>query len=155
MFGERPRGVTLRLLDTSAVLALAAAEADRRSPGEADVTVRLSDDPYAVAEHDGKTYVICVEGVGWEVKEDAPLVLPVYVAKAGHIAILPSFDVEMPLVEVQALAAVGEEVDLADHVRRFGHRLESNMTMWWNVLGGPAKASRITEGTLDPSSEGD
>lgn len=102
----RTRGITVRTLDMSDA-------AERPVYG------------YALGRgNDGKTYVICTEGVGWEVTPDRPLFVDTW--SGGY---------DMPLSEVVDRAAHGEDVDLADHVRTFGSRLESNFHMWSRRIG--------------------
>lgn len=79
---------------------------------------------YAVGT-DGRTYVICSEGVGWEVTEDRPLIVDTF---GGEYV--------MPLTEVRERAENGTDVDLADHIRTFGSRLDSNHYMWTARLSG-------------------
>lgn len=79
-----------------------------------DLTV--DDLPVAVGvAPDGTVYLICTEGVGWEVKDEG-------------------FEGKSP-EDLQDLTT-GELVDLADWVRVFGARLESNFWLWFNRLGG-------------------
>jgi hypothetical protein len=81
---------------------------------------------YALAEApDGRTYAICSEGVGWEVTEDRPLIVDTF---AGGYA--------LSLSEVTDRAERGTDVDLADFVRTFGARLESNFFQWSYRLSG-------------------
>jgi hypothetical protein len=124
---ERARGVTLRTLDLTAMLAGVPLTGDERADaGHA---------PFAVAEHGGRMYVVCHEGVGWEVTDDDPLVIDIYVAPPSHIAIVPKYQATLTPAEVRE-AATGPDTDLADLVRTFGSRLESNFWMWHRTLTG-------------------
>lgn len=80
---------------------------------------------YALAVSAGKVYVICTEGVGWEVTSDRPLFVD---SMAGGY--------ELPLAAVMAAASLGKTVDLADHIRTFGSRLDSNHYQWHARLTG-------------------
>lgn len=122
---ERQRGVILHVIDFSRVLA--------EVPREDDQTVDVGFGPYAMIEKDGLLYVVCNEGVGWEVTDTEPLQVDLYVTSPGYLAIMPSFRARLTPEEVRA-AATGGPVDLADHVRRFGARLESNFSMWRDRL---------------------
>lgn len=126
----RSRGVTLRLLDFSAVVADAQAKA-----AGADETVELSHTPYAAAEVGERLYVVCHEGVGWEVTEDEPLELPLHVRTPSGFSIFPRWNAMLSPSEVR-LARTEEEVDLADLVRTFGARLEANFWLWHRTLSG-------------------
>lgn len=127
-FDKRPTGVKLTLLDLAPVLESAA-----KSPHATADAYEISFGPYATAEVDGKLYVICNEGVGWEVTDEEPLELDLYVKKPGTISIVPSLRATLSPAEVRE-HATGEKVDLADHVRRFGARLESNFWAWLDTL---------------------
>lgn len=127
---ERARGVLLRTLDLTEVQA----EADRAiDEGE---TARIGHAPYAAAEHDGHLYVVCEEGVGWEVTDEDPLLIDTYVSTGTGIGIFPRFQVVLSPAEVRA-AATGDEVDLADLIRTFGSRLEANFWVWHRTLTTP------------------
>lgn len=124
----RPRGVLLTLLDTDAILAELPPSEDGRKPS-------LGFTPYAYAEApDGDVYVICSEGVGWLVPNDG-LELDIYLNLPGFIAVFPEWRVTLSPTEVREYAT-GETVDLADHVRQFGARLESNFWGWYRRLSG-------------------
>lgn len=116
---DRPRGVKLHLLDIHRL--------------EANATEQLADGsiysvgfgPWAAVEHGDRLYAVCVEGVGYEVTEAQPLELDLYKETPGHISIIPSFRALLSPADVRDLITP-EEVDLADHVRTFGARLEGN-----------------------------
>jgi hypothetical protein len=123
----RPTGITLRLLDIDSVAAKAT---EQLADG---TTYKTSFGPYAVAEHGDRLYVICQEGVGWEVDDDRPLELGLYADNPGYISIMPSYQLKLTPAEVRELVT-DTEVDLADHVRRFGARLETNFWVWHRTL---------------------
>lgn len=124
---ERQRGVILHLIDFSDLLA--------QVPTEGEETADVGFGSYAMTElADGRLYVVCNEGVGWEVTDDEPLEVDLYVSDPDHIAIMPRYRTSLTPAEVRA-AATGGEVDLADHVRRFGGRLEDNFRIWHRKLG--------------------
>lgn len=137
--GERARGITLTLLDLTHVTAQARKEIAPAEPNPQEVDVSLGFEPYAMAEHGGKLYVVCHEGVGWEVTDDDPFPLDLYVSRPGHLAIAPRFSALLRPEEVRA-AATEQTVDLADHVRRFGSRLEANFWTWHRALTAPVPA---------------
>lgn len=97
----RTRGITVRTLDLTGMTAAPVYE-------------------YAMATGpDGTVYVICSEGVGWQVTPDRPLIVDTW---SGEVTVI--------LDDVRTAAAAGTDVDLADHVRTFGSRLDSNHAMW-------------------------
>lgn len=130
MYDERTRGVKLRLLDLSIPKAQIADLPDTHGKD-----VQVGFEPYAVAEADDQLYVICHEGVGWKVDDDHPLRVELYVSEPDHIAIVPSYVAKLTPAEVRAFTT-DEEVDLADHVRKFGARLEGNFWTWHRQLSG-------------------
>lgn len=74
---------------------------------------------------DGTEYVVCSEGVGWVVDDSHPLVVDTF--SGGY---------SLPLDTVRDRAIAGTDVDLADHVRTFGSRLESNFWSWHYRING-------------------
>lgn len=109
----RKRGITVRTFD-----------AGRIGDGTDERPVYS---PYGIADApDGRTYVICSEGVGWEVTADRPLYVETFAGR-GY---------ELSLADIRDRAASGTDVDLADHVRTFGSRLDSNHWQWFGRLSG-------------------
>lgn len=129
----RQRGVTLRLLDLQALSERALATWQAARPDSAYTSMEPGFAPYAVAEHDGVLYVICNEGVGWTVTEDSPLEVDLYGKSEDSFSMLPNLTATLSVDDVRTLITE-EEVDLADHVRSFGSRLESNFAMWYRRL---------------------
>lgn len=107
---ERTRGTIVRTLDLSEI---------------ADVSPAYG---YAYATGtDGTEYVICTEGVGWKLTDSDPLVVDYW----DRVRMVP-------IATVRELAARGTDTDLADFVRVFGARLESNFYGWQRRIGGNA-----------------
>lgn len=127
----RPTGVKLRLLNTDRIAAQAGAHAADGTTYDVGLA------PWAAVEHGGRLYAICHEGVGYEVDEDRPLELPVYKQVEGHISIFPTFTANLSPDEVRELMT-DTEVDLADHIRRFGSRLEDNFWALYRILSKEA-----------------
>lgn len=121
----RPTGVKLHLLDTDKIVA--------QANGQTGEHFEVSFAPYAVAEHDGELYVICVEGVGWHVTDENPLSVDLFRKKPNTIAIMPSLQAKLDPAEVRELTT-STEIDLADLIRRFGSRLEANFWIWHRTL---------------------
>lgn len=127
----RPRGVTLTLLNLDGVL-----EHVRRETPDipADNDVKIGWGPWAYGrDADGTLIAVCQEGVGYKLYDGSDLPLEIYVSRPGHIAIMPRFTVYLTEDEVLALPTSGE-VDLADHVRTFGDRLEQNFDRLFYAL---------------------
>jgi hypothetical protein len=70
--------------------------------------------------YDRDTVVICSEGVGYGVEERGLVLIP---TGDGNGGICVSGSV------LQSLKT-GEQIDLADHIRTFGDRLENNFDLW-------------------------
>ena len=69
--------------------------------------------------------VICTEGVGWRRQPDMRISIPI---KTGWVG---GNDVDISAALLKQLAYEhGETVDLAEHIREFGERLQSNWAMW-------------------------
>lgn len=133
---ERARGVELRLLDLSGLTeqALEKYNQHRAIDGKKPATeMRVGNEPYAVMEVGGRLYVVCNEGVGWEVTDESPLEVDLYPQYGpGSFGIFPAMEATLKPSEVRA-RATGEMVDLADLIRTFGARLEDNFWTWHRV----------------------
>jgi hypothetical protein len=81
---------------------------------------------------DGKVFVICTEGVGWEVKDEFKV--DVWGSGANSFSMFPVARITLSKREVLEGMESGEEVDLADWVRAFGDRLECNFGIWFDTL---------------------
>ena len=121
----RPRGVILHVLDLRPVLATVPL-------GEGE-SADVAFGPYAICDSGDTLYVICHEGVGWEITDDCPFDLGIYVARQGFMAIAPRFLATLSFDEVRVLPR-GEEIDLADLVRVHNDRLENNFRTWYRTL---------------------
>jgi hypothetical protein len=137
---ERARGVTLRLLDLSGIEEVALERynqhlaIDGKEPATA---MRVGSDPYAVIEKDGTMYVVCNEGVGWEITDEHPLEIDLYPHRdkdgKQSFSIFPAMSASLKPEDVRD-RTTETEVDLADHIRTFGARLESNFNEWYRAL---------------------
>lgn len=132
----RTRGITVHRLITTDLAEKVTAKVREARPEETTISgVTFGIGSLAIAEHNGKTFVICDEGVGWEVSEDKPLELSVYVEHGPNsIAIIPSFAITLSPEQVAEHLPKGEAVDLADFIRAFGARLETNFRVWEDAL---------------------
>ena len=133
-YPERDRGVMLKVLDLSEVEA-EATEMYRKEKGDPDGRIEAGWTPWGVAEKDGKLYVVCNEGVGYEVTDEEPLVVDLYRRAEGSMTIFPTMQANLAPDDVRRFTT-DEEIDLADLVRTFGQRLEDNFGLWYSVLGG-------------------
>jgi hypothetical protein len=99
--------------------------------------------PYAVYDGDAGLFVICGEGVGWEVNDDNHLSIPFYgrwkdhEEGTTHFSMTPSTELEFSPNDVRNMAS-GNEIDLADLVREFGDRLETNFGIWYRKFNDGA-----------------
>ena len=95
---------------------------------------RATYEPFAYAVANGKEYVICSEGVGWEVSSEKPLIVDVTVESKDEKGTFFYWEtVTIPVEKVRELVT-GETVDLADHIRTFGSRLDTNHYIWRTTL---------------------
>ena len=90
-------------------------------------------DPYSpigIVDTTEGLYVLCEEGVGdnHAMKEDEPYSVELYGHSKAEFGIFPSCTAKVPESKFREMSYV--EVNLADFVRRFGHRLESNFNCW-------------------------
>ena len=127
---DRRRGVTIDPIDLTGVLAEAERELRDEGALETDEHVVAGFGPYGLLTGaNGSTWLVCNEGVAWEVHEAAPLDLYTEQRDADgtkiSFGIAPRWSLR---VEADALAAArtGESVDLADFIRVFGDRLDAN-----------------------------
>ena len=109
--------VVVSKLDTDKLAAFLNTKYDRDDlQGEAMVVVNT---PEGLA-------TICHEGVGWFKNDDDKYLVGAYVGYNN-----PTFFV----TEEELLSFVSDEqVDLADFINRFGDRLESNYSIWYNQV---------------------
>ena len=70
--------------------------------------------------------VVCTEGVGWECEEYGLVTVPMQtpMGASAHVKLSGT---------LIAKFLTDEEVDLADWVRVFGDRLETNFNIWWDM----------------------
>lgn len=78
---------------------------------------------------DDQWAVICEEGVGWEVVDGEVGVLV-------HAGMFIMDTIRLPIDAVLAAAEESTEVELADSIRRFGDRLETNFNIWYQFVTG-------------------
>lgn len=132
---QRQRGVMLRLLDV-ADLEVSGLECLQRLEGDEWNECSIGSVPYAAKEIRGTLYVVCHEGVGWEVADDKPLMVPLYGAKRHEhgrtMRVVPFAEAMLRPDEVRE--RMRDEIDLADLIRTFGSRLESNFVTWAHLL---------------------
>jgi hypothetical protein len=151
MSNDRQRGLMLRKIDRDALCATALRHLRAMYPETEWVSVRPEWD-YVVgtSPQDGKVYVICTEGVGWEVAFATPFI-PFFSTvwkdpNGEEVGGGWGFNTPVYLspLEVERITSE-EEVDLADFVRSFGDRLEANFSLWHRTLSvkqRKAKASK-------------
>jgi hypothetical protein len=146
----RTAGVTLRLLTLADVTGPAyekwKAHAEVDGKTVTATRLKVGNTPYAAVEHNGRLYVICVEGVGWEVTDTAPLEVDLYSETLNDKDQIASFGM-FPVMEAHLTPAevrermTDETVDLSDLIRSFGQRLEDNFWAWHRLLTKEAKTN--------------
>ena len=142
---ERARGVTVKVLDLSALEAQALEYRQRTNPDCYEARVYAS--PHAVVEaKDGTLWTICVEGVMYPIDKEQGFVAQFHGSyhlrnDEGEIEpnkhtfdMMPFGSVEISTEDLLREYPVKEEVDLADFVRTFGTRLESNFWAAYDEL---------------------
>lgn len=74
--------------------------------------------------------IVCTEGVGWEADDFGRISVPI--RNNG-------FSYQRVDIYAKVLwdLRTGEQVDLADHVRTFGDRLETNFSIWYHRFNQP------------------
>jgi hypothetical protein len=89
----------------------------------------ISRDPNAKQTwYDRDTVLICSEGVGWYCNDQGLILVPM--GNDGGIYVSGT---------VLQRLKTGKQVDLADHVRTFGARLENNFDLWHSRLTASRK----------------
>lgn len=129
----RERGTVVRLLDLSTyeAEALEFGNAHRDDAKDPWTQARVDQAPMALGvDLKGTAYLIGTEGVGWPLGDDNEFA--VYLSTETSFQMVPT--VAFTLTREQVLDALGDEVDLADHVRVFGGRLEDNFNVWHATL---------------------
>lgn len=134
---DRPRGTIVRALDPEYLSQQALAHLKVTVPeaewSEAVPAYRLvaAVDP----EDAGTLLVINTEGVGYKVGYGSPLALDVVVSwRQDGGGGRSQTETYLSRYEVEQAMKKGEDVDLADHVRQFGDRLEWNFLLWESRL---------------------
>lgn len=89
-----------------------------------DIAVGFTSDT-EVYDKDRALVVICSEGVGWEPVHSGLVSIPVTYVKNTFYG----FSIEIGF-SVLLSCLTEETVDLADHIRVFGDRLENNFFIW-------------------------
>lgn len=147
---ERKYGQLVRRLDSDKLLALGI-EVLTAQYGELDQTARV--EPLVLVqtkdasvwwdspERDRRLAVICSEGVGW--KEDDKTGLVTFYVDFGWTG-NNSLKVQVHPRRIKE-CLTDETVDLADFIRNYNDRLESNFDLWsYEIRGVPQFAQEVT-----------
>lgn len=129
---DRAKGVVLSLLvlDDLGDAALVKFN-ESRTDEEPATSMRVGWAPYAVLVRGDRLWVVSHEGVGGEVTDDKPLEIDLYAQWGEHkFSMMPSAVAVLDREEVLARTSPTETVDLSEHVRSFGRRLEENFWSW-------------------------
>lgn len=133
----RPRGITVKVLDTAALEAEALAFRQATNPTATSVSIYGG--PWAIVEAGGQLFAICHEGVGpaLGVTDKNPLEVDFHAQYTEDgkesFDIVPFGSAKISATDLRSLP-VKEEADLADFVRVFGSRLERNFWGWYHRL---------------------
>ena len=142
-FTTRSRGIAVKVMDLSGLKEEALKWRQETKPDCYEV--RIYGGPWAIVRKNEQLFAICKEGVGYEVTDSDPLELEFHGSywvrdEAGEIQPNKhSFDT-WPFASVTLTpeelvdAQIEEEVDLADFIRVFGDRLETNFWNWFEEL---------------------
>lgn len=140
MSKDRERGTMLRTLNEEALAEKALAHMRVIAP-EVEWVEATPLMGWAGKDTDDGLFVICTEGVGYKVGPGEPLTVGIDVKwrnKSGEVqgSMGGGYEVYLHEYEVKQLMDVdaGEDIDLADLVREFGDRLESNFWLWHRRL---------------------
>lgn len=137
-FAERSRGVKIQVLDLSSLEASALTFRRIKEPTCTKASIHGGKQAVGTTA-DGRVFLICTEGVGYEVTEDGGVEFEFHGNYTTDEPNVTKFDF-MPFASIELSKAelleypVAEEVDLADHVRSFGARLEDNFWLWFKEL---------------------
>lgn len=124
MSNNRPTGTIIRQLDATELGAFIATKLGKPN-------ARPTYD-YALAEGKDGLVLLCSEGVGYYFTEDAWLSATIETPKEGGGAYLGWDDFTVTADELADIPTTN--TDLADFIRVFGARLESNFAIWRNEL---------------------
>lgn len=128
---KRTPGVTVETVDLSALVAEAAETRRQERPEVTSLDTGL--DWARAVSPDGRLYLICDEGVGWEATEDTPVIVDLHEHTAKGTDMLPCTALVMTPECIRALPATGTQ-DLSQFIRTFGRRLDDNFRQWFNAL---------------------
>lgn len=142
---ERTRGIVLDILDLSMVEDDALAKAKQDRPEDGLVALKAGFGPYAVADTARGMFVICNEGVGWEVSDEKPLRVELFGEYDGKFDAMASEVVELTPAQVRAFTSTTDRIDLADLIRVFGDRLERNFNLWHATISEATRDTTVYE----------
>lgn len=137
-----PSKIMLTTLDTSLLKAKADAYViENHGP---DYTAGLGRTFAAIETPEG-VFALCTEGVGpsGPISKDNPLVVDIYAEQEGYIAMVPVASANLDADDVRKMMT-GPQVNLAEHVRTFGARLDANYEMWLRRLSPLANALSLS-----------
>lgn len=130
----RPRGTRLAVLDLDGIGKEHLPRFQAAEPDRGWTRCKVEHGPYGVAQApNGRVYVICNEGVGWEVHEGKPFPVDLWLETDTSSELSPRHRVWLTPDEVLS-RVTGKTVDLADLIRTFGDRLENNFDLWHRRL---------------------
>jgi hypothetical protein len=130
-FTNRATGILVTPLDLTADMDEALTAYKAANP-DTEMTEARTEDGWALAcTPDGTEYLVCSEGVGYPLAPANDF--DVWLSSEHSFQVTPAMSLQLTAEEVHE-RATGEPVDLADHIRVFGQRLEDNFWLWHNTL---------------------
>ena len=139
-YEDRTKGTVCHILDVEKATAFLKEKLDAPD-------VDFSAEPMAIVNGENGVATLLTEGVGWYA--DAKGKLPInYYGKNGMSGYLDITPEELaPLIS-------DETIDLADFVRIFGDRLETNLSIWqYYAKGYPQDKMSVVAGIMETSNK--
>lgn len=135
---DRSKGLLVHRLDSEKLLAVGLAvltaqygELDEVASVEPLVLVKTNKQSVWSVDPQPQLAVVCSEGVGWQ-EDDKDGLVPFFVDFGHYGSHALKVRVHPRVIEA---CVTDETVDLADFIRTFGARLDSNFYLWKSAIG--------------------
>lgn len=127
---ERSSNVMVTVFDGKKIGAAAKKELGDKLKPEATLSTQYT---YGYVKTKKGTFVLCSEGVGdsTPIEKEASII---ELARSDIMCIGPSFEVKVNAKNLHEFPVLSEKVNLANFIRSFGSRLESNFETWNRFL---------------------
>lgn len=142
-------GVMIRVIDMNALANEALTIQNTQYTPNRPATRMTTTYDVGIVETPGGAFAIDADGVGGEITETMPLIIafyPEWVDVNGRKT-LSAMPTVTAVINVSRLPSVPimVERDLADHIRTFGARLESNFLKWKETLENAQRVRRVAQ----------